>query len=66
MNEFGLKDIASEEQLALHSVNVAARIAGLLVETRLTQNYTNDAKTNLELAYTFPLPVDGTLLSFVV
>ena len=66
MNECGLKDIKSEEQLALRSVDVAARIAGLLVETRLTQNYKNDAKTNLELAYTFPLPVDAILLSFVV
>jgi len=66
MNELGLKDLASEEQLALRGVNVSARISGILVETSLTQNYKNDAKTNLELTYTFPIPVGGILLSFNV
>ncbi len=66
MNEFGLMDVKSEEQLALRGVDVAARITGLLVETSLTQKYKNDTETNLELAYTFPLPVGATLLSFVV
>ena len=66
MNEYGLKDIESEEALALRGVEVAARITGLLVETSLTQKYKNDTKTNLELAYTFPLPVGATLLSFTV
>lgn len=66
MNEYGLKDIESDEELALRGVEVSARITGLLVETSLTQKYKNDTETNLELAYTFPLPVGGTLLSFTV
>lgn len=66
MNEYGLKDIESDEQLALLGLDVSARISGLLVETSLTQNYRNDTETNLELAYTFPLPVGATLLSFSV
>lgn len=66
MNEYGLMDIESEEKLALRGVDVTARITGLLVETNLTQKYKNDTATNLELAYTFPLPVGATLLSFVV
>ena len=66
MNEYGLKDIESDEELALRGVEVSARITGLLVETSLTQKYKNDTETNLELAYTFPLPVGATLLSFTV
>ena len=37
MNEYGLRDIESDEELALRGVEVAARITGLLVETSLTQ-----------------------------
>lgn len=66
MNEYGLHDIESEEQLALRGVEVATRIPGLLVETSQTQKYKNDTENNLELAYTFPLPVGATLLSFDV
>lgn len=66
MNEYGLMDIRSEERLALRGVDVSTRITGLLVETSLTQKYKNDTETNLELAYTFPLPVSSTLLSFTI
>lgn len=66
MNEYGLMDVESEEKLALRGVDVTARITGLLVETSLTQKYKNVTETNLELAYTFPLPVGAILLSFVV
>lgn len=66
MNNYGLKGIESEENLALRGVEVTARITGVLVETCLTQKYRNDTGTNLELAYTFPLPVGATLLSFSV
>ncbi len=66
MNDCGLMVLASGEKLALRGVDVSARIAGLLAATTLTQRYRNDTDTNLELAYTFPLPVDGTLLSFSV
>ena len=66
MSEYGLKDIESDEALALRGVEVATRITGLLVETSLTQEYKNDTETNLELAYAFPLPVGATLHSFSV
>lgn len=66
MNDYGLKAIESGELLALRGVDVVARISGLLAKTTLTQKYGNDTKTNLELAYTFPLPVAGILMSFSV
>ncbi len=66
MNNMGLMAIASGTSIALRSVEVSALIAGLLAQTTLTQKYRNDSEDNLELAYTFPLPVDGTLLSFAV
>lgn len=66
MNNYGLKDIESDENLALRGVEVTARITGLLVQTSLSQKYKNDTERNLELAYTFPLPVGATLLSFTV
>jgi Ca-activated chloride channel family protein len=50
--------------IALRGVDVDARILGLIAETRLSQRYRNDTSTNLEVAYTFPLPVDGVLLDF--
>ena len=66
MNDYGLKAIESGELLALRGVDVVACITGLLAETKLTQKYRNDTKTNLELAYTFPLPVAAILMSFSV
>lgn len=66
MNDYGMHDIKSHEVLALRGADVSARIAGLLAETKLTQKFKNETGANLELAYTFPLPVDATLLSFVV
>ena len=66
MNDCGLQAVESGESLALRGVDVSSRIAGLLAETSLTQKYQNDTGSNLELAYTFPLPVGATLLSFAV
>ncbi|HMV00315.1 MAG TPA: VIT and VWA domain-containing protein [Rhodocyclaceae bacterium] len=66
MSDFGLMRQDSEEMIALKGVEVITRIAGLLAETRLTQKYRNDTPDNLELAYTFPLPLGATLLSFAV
>lgn len=66
MNDFCLMDVESKEKLALRGVDVAARITGLLAETALTQKYRNETESNLELAYSFPLPVGATLLSFAV
>lgn len=66
MNDLGLMAIESGESIALRGVDVSVRIAGLLAETTLTQTYRNDSDDNLELTYTFPLPVDNVLLSFTV
>lgn len=66
MNDFGLMAIESGKSIALRGIDVSARIAGLLAETTLNQKYRNDTEDNLELAYTFPLPVGAVLLSFNV
>jgi Ca-activated chloride channel family protein len=52
------------QSIALRGVEVDARILGLVAETSLSQRYRNDTAANLEVAYTFPLPVDGVLLDF--
>ena len=66
MTEYGLIARATGEMLALRGVTVSAQIDGLLASTTLIQSYRNDTGKNLELSYTFPLPVSGTLLSFSV
>ncbi|MEN3374434.1 VIT and VWA domain-containing protein [Dechloromonas sp. ZS-1] len=65
-SEYGLQATHSGEALALKGVDVSTRVSGLLAETRLVQKYRNDGDANLELTYTFPLPVAGTLLAFSV
>lgn len=65
-SEYGLQATHSGETLALKGVDVSTRVSGLLAETRLVQKYRNDSNANLELTYTFPLPVAGTLLAFSV
>lgn len=66
MNEFGLMSTETDEVLALRGITVSTRITGLLAATTLVQHYKNDAESNLELTYTFPLPISGVLLSFTV
>lgn len=66
MSDYGLKSTESGELLALRGITVSARVTGLLAATTLVQKYKNDTETNLELAYIFPLPVSGILLSFSV
>jgi len=61
-----LQAVGSGESLALKGVDVAVRASGLLAETQLVQKYRNGGDSNLELTYTFPLPVAGTLLAFSV
>ncbi|BAL23740.1 VIT domain-containing protein [Azoarcus sp. KH32C] len=56
----------SGENLALKGVEATARLAGLLATTTVVQQYENTTNRNLEIAYTFPLPVDAVLLSFAV
>lgn len=66
MNDFELTSNVIGYSLALRGVDVTAQINGLLAKTELTQKYRNDTNKNLEIAYTFPLPVDGVLLTFAV
>lgn len=66
MSNFGLKNGETDERLSLRGVEASARITGLIATTSLVQKYENDTAANLELAYTFPLPVEATLLSFTV
>jgi len=54
------------EAISLRGVEVDARLIALVAETTLRQHYRNDTGSNLEVAYTFPLPVDGVLLDFEV
>ena len=51
-----------EGRVALESVNVRARLHGLLSETKVTQTYRNLEEENIEAVYTFPLPLDAVLL----
>lgn len=66
MSDYGLKSTETGEVLVLRGITVSTRITGLLAATTLVQHYKNDTESNLELTYTFPLPVSGTLLSFTV
>jgi Ca-activated chloride channel family protein len=59
-------NIESGEMLSLRGVDASARVSGLLAETALIQKYKNDTGSNIELSYTFPLPVACTLLSLSV
>lgn len=66
MSEFCLMAGDSSDYIALRGLEVTTLISGLLAETRLIQKYQNDTTRNLELVYSFPLPVGVTLLSFTV
>lgn len=52
--------------VAFRGVKVEATIAGLLATTCIVQHYENTTTDNLEITYTFPLPVDAVLLGFEV
>lgn len=62
----GMMGAAASQQIALKQVKAAVTLAGLFAETRLEQHYRNDTSQNIEVVYTFPLPVDGVLLDFEV
>lgn len=66
MNEFGMKSNPGQPALALRAVDVCVQINGVLTRTVLKQRYCNDSTRNLEITYTFPLPVHGVLLDFAV
>lgn len=62
----GMMGADQAKQIALKHVKAEVRLAGLFAETKLEQSYRNDTATNIEVVYTFPLPVDGVLLNFEV
>lgn len=57
---------SSGEQIAFSGAKLTAHLAGLLAQTRLEQHYVNSTADNLEITYTFALPVDAVLLGFEV
>ncbi len=51
-----------EARVALESVEVEARLQGLLSEVEISHSYRNLEHQPIEAVYTFPLPLDGVLL----
>ena len=64
-NTANLKDKKGRD-LALKGVNVRARLHGLMAEVEVEQIYQNPHNTNIEVVYTFPLPVGAVLLGLDV
>lgn len=60
-----LKDRSGGE-IALKGVTAHARLNGLLAEVEVEQSYLNSQDTNIEAAYTFPLPFGAVLLGLEV
>lgn len=48
----------------LDGVHIEATVDDLFVTASVEQNYRNVGEENIEAIYTFPLPLDGVLLSF--
>ncbi|MGZ9899278.1 VIT domain-containing protein [Shewanella gaetbuli] len=56
----------SNADIALKSVNIHAKLTGVLAEVDVKQCYQNNHNTNIETVYTFPLPLDAILLQLTV
>ena len=54
------------ERVALSDVSVSSVLRDLLAEVTVSQTYRNDEPVNIEAVYTFPLPLDATLLDLQV
>ena len=52
--------------IVLENVSVVAEITDLFSQVTMAQTYRNSEELNIEAVYTFPLPVDATLLDFRV
>lgn len=57
---------SSGKQVAFCGAIASAHLAGLLAETVIEQRYANTTTENLEITYTFALPIDAVLLGFEV
>lgn len=55
-------DAAATNNLMLKSVGVSGDVYGGIFEAKVTQHFTNPSSTSIEVIYTFPLPLDATLL----
>ncbi|BFL81981.1 hypothetical protein LFREDSHE_04310 [Shewanella baltica] len=64
-SEIGLTTL-SGELIALRSVDITAKLTGVLSEVEIKQHYQNSTTTNIETVYTFPLPIDAVLTSLEV
>ncbi|MEZ9819669.1 VIT domain-containing protein [Shewanella sp. 10N.286.45.A1] len=64
-SEIGLTSL-SGEQVALESVDITAKLTGVLSEVEIKQHYQNNSTTNIETVYTFPLPIDAVLTSLEI
>ncbi len=64
-SEIGLTSI-SGEHVALKSVDISAKLTGVLSEVKIKQQYKNSSSSNIETVYTFPLPVDAVLTSLEI
>ncbi len=53
-------------RIALESVDIQANLRGLFSDVAMTQAYRNLEKENIEVVYTFPLPLDAVLLDLVL
>ncbi|WP_086932067.1 VIT domain-containing protein [Agarilytica rhodophyticola] len=54
------------ELIPLKEVDIEAKIEGLMTDVTLTQHYKNKEHRNIEVVYTFQLPIDAVLLSLEV
>lgn len=63
--QLGLRSTSGQE-IAFCGATVEAHLAGLLAQTVIEQRYANSTTENLEITYTFALPVDAVLLGFEV
>ena len=54
------------DSVPLLGLNVDVDIRDLLSEVMVTQTYRNEESVNIEAVYTFPLPLEATLLELTV
>lgn len=54
------------DPLPLEDVAIEATLRDLIATVEVRQTYRNDEKTNVEVVYTFPLPLDAALLDLEV
>jgi len=56
----------NEEQLVLQGVRAEVALTAGMTEITVNQTYRNDEASPIEAVYTFPLPLDATLLEMNV